>query len=98
MKPIIAMILAASVVRRVLGSRWAPPSKSCPSKSLLSKNPIAAALVSLHVICLLMVSPLGAQTPADIARAARGLPEALDLQTDLPLLRPDEAEGAHVPV
>ena len=40
-----------------------------------------------------MVSPLAAQTPADIARAAQGLPAALDLQTDLPLLRPDEAGG-----
>jgi Domain of unknown function (DUF4129) len=113
MKPIIAMILAASVARCVTGLKQrALPSrsllpKSRPSKNLSSKKLLAAALISLHavslpivslhiipicVISLHMVSPLAAQTPPDIGRAARGLPESLDLQTDLPLLKPDETD------
>jgi hypothetical protein len=36
------------------------------------------------------VAPLAAQTPADIARATRGLAVALDLQTEFPSAKPEE--------
>jgi hypothetical protein len=88
MKPIVAMILAASVASCLTGSK---------RQVLRSKNAVAAALISLHLISLHLislhaVSPVAAQTPADIARAARGLPESMDLQTELPLLNPDAAD------
>jgi hypothetical protein len=56
-----------------------------------SKNAVAAALISIYGI-----APLAAQTPTDIAQAARGLPESLDLQTDLPLLNPEDAVSYHL--
>jgi hypothetical protein len=43
-----------------------------------SKRAALAVLLLLHAM-----APLAAQTPADIARAARGLPESQDLQTEL---------------
>src|SRR5579863_8011291 len=93
MKPIVAMILAASVARSLTGSM----RQVLRSQVLRSKNAVAATLVSLHlislhVISLQAVSPVAAQTPADIARAARGLPESMDLQTALPLSKPDAAD------
>jgi len=42
------------------------------------------------VIALSSVMPLAAQTPADIARATRGLAVALDLQTEFPSAKPEE--------
>jgi hypothetical protein len=49
-----------------------------------SKNALTAAVIALH-----WVAPLAAQTPADIARAARDLPRSLDLQTEFPSLKPE---------
>jgi hypothetical protein len=43
-----------------------------------SKRAAVAVLLLLHAL-----APLAAQTPADISRAARGLPESQDLQTEL---------------
>jgi hypothetical protein len=54
---------------------------------LHSKSALAAVLISLHG-----VAPLAAQTPADIAHAARNLPASLDLQTEFPSLKPDEGD------
>jgi hypothetical protein len=94
MKPIIAMILAASMAGCLAGSK----RRILQSRLSRSKNAVAALislqLISLHlassgVILLCAVSHVAAQTPADIARAARGLPESMDLQTELPLLKPD---------
>jgi Domain of unknown function (DUF4129) len=54
---------------------------------LHSKSAVTAILISLHG-----VAPLAAQTPADIAHAARDLPRSLDLQTEFPSLKPDEVD------
>jgi hypothetical protein len=54
---------------------------------LQSKHALTAVLISLH-----WVAPLAAQTPADIARAARELPGSLDLQTEFPSLKPEEVD------
>jgi hypothetical protein len=54
---------------------------------LQSKNALTAVLISLHG-----VAPLAAQTPADIAHAARDLPGSLDLQTEFPSLKPEEVD------
>jgi hypothetical protein len=43
-----------------------------------------------------MASPLAAQMPADIARAARDLPRSLDLQTELPLSKSPEGDGLNL--
>jgi Domain of unknown function (DUF4129) len=51
---------------------------------LQSKNALTAVVIALH-----WVAPLAAQTPADIARAARDLPRSLDLQTEFPSLKPE---------
>jgi len=50
-----------------------------------SVKALTAVLISLHA-----VAPLAAQTPADIARAARDLPRSQDLQTEFPSLKPEE--------
>lgn len=55
----------------------------------LVRRPVPAVIASLMFPA--MVSPLGAATPADIARAARDLPRSLDLQTALPMLTPEPA-------
>jgi hypothetical protein len=56
---------------------------------LQSRNALTAVLISLHG-----VAPLAAQTPGDIAHAARGLPGSLDLQTEFPSLKPEEVDEA----
>jgi hypothetical protein len=56
---------------------------------LQSKNALMALLISLHGVV-----PLAAQTPADIAHAARDLPGSLDLQTEFPSLKPEEVDDA----
>ena len=56
---------------------------------LQSKNALTAVLISLHGVV-----PLAAQTPADIAHAARDLPGSLDLQTKFPSLKPEEVDDA----
>jgi Domain of unknown function (DUF4129) len=63
-----------------------PANRRGTRLALRSKTAIAAALISFYGI-----APLAAQTPTDIAQAARGLPESLDLQRELPLLKPEEA-------
>jgi hypothetical protein len=74
MTPIIAVLLAASVVS----------SPACSKRCVLqSKSAAAAVLIALLMVSL-MASPLAAQTPADIAQAARDIPRSLDLQTELP--------------
>jgi hypothetical protein len=98
MNPIVAMIRRASMAGCLAGfGRRVLPSRHQRSRNVRSRNAVAVILVSLHVaspgvILLCAASPAAAQTPADIARAARGLPESLDLQTELPLLRPDALE------
>jgi hypothetical protein len=82
MKPIIAVIPAAPVAGRPARSGWV----------LQSKSAVTAVLIALHMVSF-MALPLAAQTPADIARAAHDLPRLLDLQTELPLSKPDEAGG-----
>jgi hypothetical protein len=45
--------------------------------------------VAVVLTVILGVAPLAAQTPADIARATRGLAAALDLQTEFPSPKPE---------
>jgi hypothetical protein len=62
--------------------------------ALQSKNVVAAALIAVYG-----VAPLAAQTPADIARAARDIAGSRDLQTEFPSLRPDDIdEPGHLSV
>jgi hypothetical protein len=68
------------------------------SLHVISRSIISPYIISFHIIALHMVSPLAAQTPADIARAARDLPHALDLQTELPRLKPDEDTSTSGPL
>jgi hypothetical protein len=55
----------------------------------MSRTAFALAAV---MIAVAVVVPLAAQTPADIARATRDLATSLDLQTELPVLKPDDLE------
>jgi Domain of unknown function (DUF4129) len=52
-----------------------------------SRSGCLAGFIILHAI-----SAAAAQTPAEIARAARGIPESMDLQTNLPLLEPSDLD------
>ncbi|MBO0754266.1 MAG: DUF4129 domain-containing protein [Bradyrhizobiaceae bacterium] len=56
---------------------------------LQTRSAVAAALILLPVF-----SPLAAETPPDITRAARDLPASLDLQTELPLSKPLDRDAA----
>lgn len=83
-----AIILAASAAGCPAGSK---------RRVLPARNVVLAVLIAFHAISFHTVLPLAAQTPADVARAARDLPRSLDLQTELPLLE-EQPEGWNLDV
>jgi hypothetical protein len=89
MKPIIAMIPAASLTRRPACLEPMRSQHAAAAVLILLRVVSLRVLVLLHIVSCI-ASPLAAQTPADIARVARDLPQSLDLQTQMPVRKQNE--------